>query len=132
MEDTRFVKKILPHYYGNVVRMLFMFAAIIMLTTLPIFNQHLGLPTIFSIISILILGLTAGLTNPLLFWDAWVNVFISCIGFIAVTAYAVKAYGQDLPIFLLTNVILSFIFMLAVYLSVKTLRTFVLAKKEEI
>src|SRR3989344_1708187 len=128
MIDNAMLKKILPHYYGNPVRSLFMVAAIIMLTTLPMFNEFMVMPTVFSIMCILVLGLTAGVTNPLLYWDAWVNVLVACVGFVATTAYAVSAWNRNQESFFLTDVILSFIFMLAVYLSVKTLRSFVSLK----
>ena len=64
-EMEKELPKIMPHYYGGVVRTLFMVAAIIMLVTLPMFDELLSIPTFFSICSILILGLVAGLTNPL-------------------------------------------------------------------
>ncbi len=40
------------HYYGNIVRGLFLLAGVIMLTTLPFFRDYLLWPAIFSIFSI--------------------------------------------------------------------------------
>ena len=129
MNETQESQKI-THYYGNSVRTLFMLAAIIMVVSLPIFKLEIGFPVIVSVIAILILGLAAGLTNPQQSWDAGVNLVVSASGFLIFMTYAVNTYREKtLDRFFLTNLILSFIFLLAVYFSVKTLRGAMLQKR---
>lgn len=112
------------HYYGNIVRMLFLMASIYMVVGLPVIRNYIEIPTVLSVIGILILGLAAGLTNPKQTWDAGINVGIAGFGLVVFESYAVAAYtknGAD-DKFFLSNLILGFIFLLAVYFSVKTLR----------
>lgn len=118
------MKYAIKHYYGDVVRYLFLAAGILMLLTLPIFQGFIGLPVIFSILAIAGLGIAAGLTNPQQFISAAVNFSFSVIGFVAFAYSSVVAY-QSTDItdkFLLTNVILAAIFLFALYFSMKTLR----------
>jgi hypothetical protein len=114
----------IKHYYGDIVRMLFLAAAILMLVGLPAISNYVSIPTVFSVISMLILGLAAGLTNPKQKWDAGINTVIASVGFVVFETYAVIAFrehgGTDK--FFLSNLILGFIFLIAVYFSVKTLR----------
>ena len=122
--DNTINKLKISHYYGDIVRVLFLISAIIMLIGLPAINNYLIIPTIFSVISMLILALAAGLTNPKMLWEAEINTVIAVVGFIVFETYAVIAFRQYSATdkFFLSNLILSFIFMFAVYFSVKTLR----------
>jgi len=129
MNETVEMPKI-PHYYGDAVRMLFMIAAIVMFVTLPMFNQDIGLPVVFSAVAILILGTAAGLTNPKLIWDAGINAAIAVAGFLVFVIYSVNSYGEGgVENFFLTNLTLGFIFLLAIYFSVKTFRGLILQKR---
>ncbi len=121
-----------PHYHGDVVRILFMMAAIIMLISLPVFKLNIGLPSVFSTIAILILGLTAGFTNPKLIWHGVVNLAVAVVGFLVFMTYMVDSYGGESTAFFFTNVVLSFIFILAVYFSVKTLRGLMLGNSKQL
>jgi len=120
------------HYYGDTVRILFMAAALVMLVGLPAVGSYIGLPTFFSVIAILGLVLTAGLTNPKQVWEAGLNVGISLVGFLVFESYAVAAYGRFSATdkFFLANLALGFIFLFATYFSVKTWRGLLLAEKD--
>lgn len=112
------------HYYGNVVRLIFLASAVIMLIGLPAIIDYIGAPTLLSVIAILVLGLAAGLTNPKQRWDAAINIIISIVGFIVFESYAVSMYqqhGTDNKFFI-TNLVLGFLFLFALYFSVKTWR----------
>src|SRR3989344_4070183 len=85
----------IEHYYGDAVRMLFLVAAIIMLTSLPMFDQYINIPTVFSVLAILILGLAAGLTNPRQIWDAGINMGVSSAGFLVFMTYAVNSFKRS-------------------------------------
>lgn len=116
------------HYYGDIIRFLFLSVAIVMLVGLPIIARFLSLPPIVSVFAILMLGLAAGLTNPRQAWTAVVNVGIAIIGFVTFALSAVSSYQTHSAHsrFFISNLILAFIFLLTVYLSTKTLRGFLL------
>lgn len=113
----------LSHYYGDIVRILFLVASAVMLVGLPAFLDYTHLPTLVSVFAILILSCAAGLTNPNQLWSAVLNVVISIVGFMVFESFAVIAYtnAESFP-FLAANLILGFIFIAAVYYSVKTFR----------
>jgi hypothetical protein len=116
------------HYYGDIVRDCFLVAALLMLIGLPWFVKYLTVPLPFSLLSIAVLALAAGLTNPVLYWSAIVNVVVSVAGFFVFEAGAVQAYVHYSPEskFFAANQLLAVIFVLALYYSVKTLRGFFL------
>ena len=125
-------KKRYPHYYGNVVRVFFMVAALIMVFALPAIRTYLHIPTVFSVAAILGLTLAAGLTNPKVLWTAGLNSIISFVGFLIFETMAVTSYLSYSASnkFFITNMSLGFIFLLAVYFSVKSWRGLYLQRKE--
>ncbi len=118
------MKYTLEHYYGDIVRYLFITAAVLMIIGLPIFQDYIQWPLMISIIAITILGVAAGLTNPKQTSSAVVNLLISVIGLIVFTYTSVTAInmatGDDK--YLLTNIVLSLIFIFATYFAMKTVR----------
>ncbi|MBU6447411.1 hypothetical protein KGQ24_01030 [Patescibacteria group bacterium] len=120
------------HYYGDIVRALFLEAAVIMLVGLPGLTNYLSMPVIFSIVGILILSIAAGITNPKMFWDSAINTTISIGGLAIFETYAVKAYRDfgAADKFFIVNMLLGLTFLLATYFSVKTFRGLFLGKKE--
>ncbi len=126
----KYTKKF-PHYYGDIVRALFLVAALIMLIELPALNRQIGVPVAVSVVSILVLGLAAGLTNPELIWDAGINMAISVLSFGVFETYAVIAFRENggTDTFFLTNLALGFVCLLAVYFSVKTLRGLMMGQR---
>lgn len=128
MDDPEIVNEKPKHYYGDIVRDLFLLAAVIMLVGLPWFIQYLTVPTPISIIGMVVLVLAAGATNPVLRWTAYVNVSLSVIGFVVFESYAVRAFVEFSPSskFFAANQLLALVFALAVYYSAKTLRGFLI------
>lgn len=131
LDRIRNEKKLTRHYYGDLVRILFMTAAIIMIVTLPFLTPDLPIPFLISIFAILIIGILAGITNPLQKWTTITDTIISTIGllvfeYFAVTTYIEKSYTN---LFFITNQILAVIFLFALYYTTKTLRAMVLKSK---
>lgn len=124
-------EKILKHYYGDVVRTLFLAAAVIMLLTLPFLDPRLPVPVSLSILAILIIGIIAGVTNPVKKSTAIVNTGISAIALTVFEYYAVKTYlaASFSNLMFFVNQILALIFLFAIYYSTKTLRAMLLEKK---
>jgi hypothetical protein len=111
-----------------------MLAGVIMLITLPSFSRILNIPVLVSVAGILILALSAGLTNPRLQWVAWANVIVSSIGFLIFETYGILAYNQGTQgaisrigeNFVIINIMLGLMFLISLYFSVRTLRGFYL------
>lgn len=118
------MKYTLKHYYGDIVRYLFITAAILMVIGLPIFQNYIQWPLVISIITITVLGIAAGLTNPKQKISAVVNLIISIFGFIIFAYTSVNAINQtpSNDKFLLTDIVLSLIFLFATYFAMKTVR----------
>jgi len=120
-----------PHYYGDIVRLLFLASAVIMLVGLPGISNYLSIPTAVSVVAMLVLGLAAGLTNPKLLWESVINAVIASGGLVIFETYAVTAFRQHgaADKFFISNMVLGFIFLFAVYFSVKTVRGLLLRDK---
>jgi hypothetical protein len=124
MNNTLVQSSGVPHYYGDIVRGLFLTAAVIMLIGLPVISGYVHMPVVFSVIGILVLGLSAGLTNPRQVGNAVINSIIAAVGFLVFATYIVSSYrdgGADSKFFV-ANLMLGFIFIFAVYFSMKTVR----------
>lgn len=118
----------LSHYYGDIVRILFLVSGIIMLVGLPDITGYIRIPVFVSILCILILGIAAGLTNPKQIFNAAINTIIASVGFLVFETYAVITYRDPKANFayFIANLILGFVFLLATYFSVKTFRGLIL------
>ena len=120
-----------PHYYGDVVRRLFLVAAIIMLVTLPFFNDRLPISSNLSLLIIVVLAIFAGATNPVKIMLAVIDVMVSIIGAAAFEYYAVQFYITFSPgdFLFWINQGLAVIFIFALYFSTKTLRGMLLDRR---
>ncbi len=120
--------KTYAHYYGDIVRRLFLTAAVIMLVTLPYVSSQLSTP--LSIIGIVAIGFFAGLMNPISHWPVYVNTAIAGGAVVIFEAYAVNFYQTSSltgGLFLI-NQVLAILFLLAFYFSTKTIRAMVLGQ----
>ena|SRR3989344_1853608 len=120
-----------PHYYGDVVRKLFLAAAVIMLVTLPFFNERLPVSVMVSLLIIVGIGLFAGITNPVKFWPAFIDTAVSIVAVVVFEYYAVvfyQTYSAKDALFWL-NQGLAVMFMFALYFSTKTFRGMILGRR---
>ena len=132
-ESFKNEKRLTRHYYGDLVRSLFMLAAIIMLVTLPFLVGKLPVPIYLSIFIIIVIGALAGLTNPLQKWVSILNATISLAGLSVFEYFAAKSYiGVKLgTLYFVTNQTLAIVFLFALYYSVKTIRAMYLKEKPQ-
>lgn len=119
------------HYYGDVIRRLFLVAGIIILITLPFFSALIPFPVVISAIGVLIIGFVAGMTSPRQSWVIILNLIVSIAGLIlfeyyAVGAYYIQPHTQETNLFFWTNEILALLFFFTLYYSGKTLRGHIL------
>ena len=122
-DDEEKHKKI-PHYYGDIVRVIFVIAGILMLVFLPIFKDLIVVPVGIAIFVIISVDLFAGLTNPLQKWISLINLFISLSAFIIFETIAVDYFSTSEKLYASVNQILAFLFFLSLYFSTKTFRGF--------
>ncbi len=112
------------HYYGDVVRRLFLLGAFVMALTYPFFCPLVLGPSYVPIMAIIILGIAAGVTNPRQTWVAVLDLLISVFAVALFEYHSVYAYREfsAWDYFFWTNQFLALIFLIALYYSVKTLR----------
>jgi hypothetical protein len=132
-ESFKNEKLLTRHYYGDAVRFLFMLAAIIMLITLPFLSGKLPVSIYVAILVILVIGILAGITNPLQKWISALNAVISIGALSVFEYYSVKAFiiYQGTTLYFITNQVLAFVFLIALYYSIKTLRALYLKEKPQ-
>ncbi len=112
------------HYYGDLVRKLFLAGAIIMLAGLPFFADLISTPLMVSIFAIVLIGTAAGFMNPKQLWVAILNALIAVGALVVFEMSAVsdfKLYSIGHPLFWIDQV-LALLFLVALYYEVKTLR----------
>lgn len=116
------------HYYGQTVRTLFLIAGAIMIVTYPFFSDLVSVPVYVSISIMVLLVVFGGLINPVQKWLLVISNLIPVVGLIVSEYQATYSYthlslvDDRTPVFFWTNQILSLIFFMAIYLSVKTAR----------
>jgi hypothetical protein len=119
------------HYYGNVVRSLFIINAILLLasgTTAVEMPLSEGGAVFFAIVLIIL----AGITNPAQKWIHYVNEVIAVLGVAlfaqsALAHYRAGVHPSDPSFFFIE--ILSILFLAALYYSTKTVRAILLHQK---
>ena len=116
------------HYYGNVVRAIFLITGVLMLVTFQFFSDLLPVPIYVPIAIMALLVVFGGLLNPAQKWVLMMNTLIPLAGFIVFEYQAAYSYMHLSateprgPAFFWVNQIISLLFFVATYLSVKTAR----------
>lgn len=112
----------IPHYYGDSIRIFFLVIAVFWGVTTPTYGNLLPFGLVWEIVGLVLLVLLAGLTNPKGEWVMLYNAVVSGIGLFLFEAAAIRFYAiEPFPAFLMREAI-AFLFLLAFYLSVKTVR----------
>ena len=117
-----------PHYYGDTVRQLFIGGGLVMLLALPLFTELFPLVALYPIFTAIVIGLAAGLVNPIQRWTHYINVFLALVATMLLEWYALTIYqsvhfqeSHGTILFWLSH-ILALNFFIAFYFSVKTVR----------
>jgi len=115
------------HYYGDLVRALFLLVGIIMLITLPLFKEIIPFPFYISIFSIILINVFAGLTNPNQLIVILLDNLISLSGLVVFEFFAIKSIlNNSSNLFYLVNQLLAVVLFFALYYSIKSLRGFLI------
>ncbi|OGF51742.1 hypothetical protein A3H04_02135 [Candidatus Giovannonibacteria bacterium RIFCSPLOWO2_12_FULL_43_11c] len=116
------------HYYGDIVRKLFVSGDAIMILTYPFFMDRIFFSTSISIFVIVSVGVIAGFLNPRQKWANILTFIISVVALSVFEYHAVTALSGEnknsFDLFFWINQILAIIFFFALYYSAKTIRGF--------
>ena len=116
------------HYYGHTIRGIFLFVGLVMLVSFPFFSDLTPVPLWISIGIMTLLAIFGGLMNPAQRWLLVVNAIVPTIGFIVFEYQAVFAYlhvaatDPRRATLFWVNQLISLLFFIALYLSIKTVR----------
>lgn len=119
------------HYYGDVVRRLFLGGGVVILATLPFAWTIAPILTLLGALAVVGLVFQAGVTTPSKEWTAYANTIIAGIGLVLFEYSAIFNYiryeisGSYSALFYLTQ-ILAVIFFFALYFASKTMRAMIL------
>jgi len=110
------------HYYGDIVRRLFIAGGLVMVFTLPFFEHLLPGPYFISILIMLLVGVSAGLTNPTQMWAILLDLVISLFVFVIFEYHAATNYPDKTePLYWIIQG-LAVLFFFALYFSIKSTR----------
>lgn len=117
-----FLSSSIPHYYGHVVRMLFIIVAVVSAVSIPVWGDLLPIGTFTQVVGVVMLVVLAGLTNPHGTMVLWADTAISAIGVVLLENAAISYYSADLVVIFLVREILVLLLLIALYYSLKTVR----------
>lgn len=127
-ESKNFSARPPVHYYGDIVRKLFLGAGVLMMVSLAFFSPLIKVPLVISVIAIILVASLSGLESPNHKWVVIINTVASAIGcgffqYTSVNYYMTSTTAMDIDwVFFMVNEVLSIIFFLALYYSSKTVR----------
>ena len=112
------------HYYGDVARILFVMAAIVILVA-ETTGADIPLTAGEAVIWAVILAISAGITNPEQSWIHWINEGIAILGVLVFGTSAIAHYRAGAGLLdssYLYNEILALLSVITVYYTTKTIR----------
>lgn len=112
------------HYYGDIIRVLFIILSILILLGLPMFNTILSIPFPITLTGIIYLIAIAGIINPLSLSTVLVTLGTSIVGFIFFEdlAFTYLFSNRSHILFGLANQLVAILFLYSLYFSLKTVR----------
>ncbi|MFA7286675.1 MAG: hypothetical protein WC052_03400 [Patescibacteria group bacterium] len=115
------------HYYGDIVRRLFIAIAITLTIVSPFVVSLLPVSAFAISLIVLALILLAGLTNPLQRWIIATDFVVSAAGvysfvYVSATSYAAVALSNTHLAFFVASHFIAFLFAFALYYSSKSFR----------
>lgn len=115
--------KTTKHYYGNLVRLIFIVGAVWMIIGLPTMTRVLDIPIGISIIGIMILVVAAGFTNPAQESSLKINSGVSIIYTMIFAYLAWYMYTHNIGGgFMFANQVGAIAFLAASYFAIKSWR----------
>ena len=124
-EQHPFVRGV-PHYYGDIVRQLFICVAALMLVAAPFYADALRVELPFEIVGALTLVAVAALVNPNTKATLFASAVASGVGAVVYETWALYGYMDSSWSQFLLRQFLAVLFLLGFYFSVKTVRAFLM------
>jgi len=117
-------KRVIPHYHGDEVRVLFVIGAIVIIVGQST-GADLPISTIGAVVSAVVLVIAAGITSPAQFGVHWINALLSAAGTLLFGTTAVTNYRAGLsffdPSFIYVEA-LALLSLIALYFTTRTIR----------
>lgn len=126
---------LIPHYYGDVVRELFLGGAALMLIGSPLYATSLRAEFPVEVFGAFVIVGFAALTNPHSRWVMIGNTVIAATGMIIFAGWGITEYQTINPVAFVLRLAVAAIFLFAFYYAVKTVRAMSLhqiGKKESV
>ena len=117
-----YIRALVIHYHGNIVRVLFIAAVVLLLVLTPIFGTILPGGIIFEVLSTVVLLGLAGLTSPRGRGVIIADAIVAGIGVVLIETLALELYSSDALNAFFARELVGLTFIFALYFSVKTLR----------
>lgn len=126
-------KQVMPHYYGDIVRKLFLTGSLVTMITVPLFAHMFTHPFYIPSGFAVLFGVLAALTSPAQKIVLWMDALVAGIMVVGFEYYASNPwmYGHmDVHNILLRGIylFLGILFFFAFYYSIKTIRGYFLKK----
>lgn len=110
------------HYYGDIVRRVFLIAAATMFVTIPFVKMYVYMPIYATLLAVIALVLASGMTSPRKKVMSFVDLIIS-IGGVLLFGYQAVVFVSAAPAyFFLLNLALGLLFLSSLYFASKTVR----------
>lgn len=118
----------IPHYYGDVVRQVFIAAIVLMVVGAPFYVDVLEDKLPFLIVGALTLAGIAALVNPHKKWVFIAAAAAAGVGFVIYETWALNQYATSSWIEFILREVVAVTFLTGFYFAMKTVRAFVLHK----
>lgn len=112
----------IPHYYGDIIRQIFVVVAVLMLVGAPFYGDELRKELPFELLGGITLVALAALTNPQSKSIMVFNSIAAAIGFFLYEFWALYGYDTSTWFVFLLRQLIAILFMAAFYFSMKTVR----------
>lgn len=114
-----------PHYYGDIVRQLFLVSAAVMLVAAPFYADTLSLELPFEIMGAIVLVALAAAVNPHNRLGLYGNAIASGVGLVLYETWALYPYSTSTWMQFTLRQFVALLFLAAFYFSMKTVRALI-------
>jgi hypothetical protein len=112
----------IPHYYGDVIRILFVVTAGLSFLAIPLWGDILPYGIVFEVFTAILLVVLAGLTSPHSKMVMYVNIIVAALGAFLLELTAISYRSSDSFMLLIVRELGALALVVALYFCVKTAR----------